>query len=653
MTGKAFWTERRVRGAVLLGAALLAGVVYLNALANGYAVDDGAVVAQNPVVHGLGDLRAVLLGPYWPETRSLYRPVTLLTLALQWAVHGDSPAVFHAANLLLHACATALLAAMLLRLGADPLGAALGAAVFAVHPLHVEAVANVVGRAEILATLFYLAACCVYLGARRVSPARTAAIAGLMLLAMGSKEIAVTLPGALLVLDALRSRGERTGVVAIFRRNLGIVAVLVATVGAWLLLRRAVLGRVLGDSPAAFLADLGTVERWAMAVRLWPEYLRLFFWPADLSAEWGPATIEVPTWGDPRVWASLALMLALAAVAVRAWKRERWVSAAVLWLAVTVFPVSHFAFATGVMLAERTLYLPSAALALLAPPLVEAVRRRPREVRRVAAGVAVALLAVAAARTWVRTPVWRSSATVFGSLVEDHPEVWRVDWHIAEMLVQAGRGDEALPYFDQALAKTRHGNPRMVEQYTRWMLLAGQPARAEAALRQVPRHWGAAPVPGLYRARALFDLGRYREAIAVAGRVYRSPPGRAWEPEARHVKALAYDALGVRDSAEAEANAGLRDPAWSRGAAGWFHRARLRALAGDTAAAGAALARAHQRVAPGLRPALRLSPLPPVTHPALRGWVHWSPDGRVGGMREIARRARAGEQAVAAGGPGQ
>lgn len=614
---------------------LLALLVYANALMNGYAIDDEPILVTNATVHGLGNLRGVLLGPYWPGTQSLYRPITLLSLAVQWAVHGNAPAWFHLGNVLMHAAATALLYVLVLRLSGGVWGAALGAAVFAVHPLHVEAVANVIGRAEILSALFYLAACNLYLGARRLGPGRMAGIAALYLLALGSKEIAVTLPGALLLLDALRSRHEGASLPAIARRNLGIVTVLVVALGGYLLLRNAVLGATLGDAPAAPLNGLSMVERWAVAARLWPEYLRLMLWPADLSAEWGPDTLMVPTWRDPSPWLSLGVMLALAALAAWAWKRERWVSAAVLWLAITVFPVSQIPFAIGVMMAERTLYLPSAALAFVAPPLVAALRRQAVSTHRLAAAAGALLLGLAVMKTWTRTPTWKSSSAAFDTLVDEHPEVWRVDWKAGQLLFGAGRGDEGMHWFERGLAKTRYSHALMVEEYTRWMIRAGESRRAERVLRQAMRYHPDAPVLHQYLSRALFDQGRYREAIAAARAARGSPYGRPFTPEAQHLEALAFDVLGDRARAAALNDSSLASPGWSTLPAGWFHRARLRALAGDGAGARAALDRARQRAGDEYGPAITLEPLPPPTHPGMRGWVYWRPDGTVGGVRNI------------------
>jgi hypothetical protein len=116
--------------------------------------------------------------------------------------------------------------------------------------------------------------------------------------------------------------------------------------------------------------------------------------------------------------------------------------------------------------------------------------------------------------------------------------------------------------------------------------------------------------------------------------------------------ALAYDALGRRDSAAAQNAASLRLPRWRARPEGWFHQARLRVLAGDTAGARAALDSARARLPAEYAAVLRIDPVPPLMHPALLGWVDWAPDGRIGGLREIAPRVRAADP-VAEGAPPQ
>jgi hypothetical protein len=115
---------------------------------------------ENPLVHDLGRWREIVSSPWWP--RGLYRPFTSLTLAANWTAAPGAPFGFHLVNLLAHAAAAALVCLLAGRL-MSPAGALAAGLLFAVHPVHVEAVANVVGRAEILAGVFLLASALCYL----------------------------------------------------------------------------------------------------------------------------------------------------------------------------------------------------------------------------------------------------------------------------------------------------------------------------------------------------------------------------------------------------------------------------------------------------------------------------------------------------------
>src|SRR4051812_26349467 len=143
----------RLSGACLAG--LLAAAAYGNAVGDGFVLDDAAAIAGN---------RAVTRAPatlwardFWGGRRErprtdAYRPLTSATFALDWRLGGGAPWPFHLTNLVLHGLRTALLVAGLWTL-ATPRVALMAGALFAVHPLHTEAVAGLVGRADVLATL--------------------------------------------------------------------------------------------------------------------------------------------------------------------------------------------------------------------------------------------------------------------------------------------------------------------------------------------------------------------------------------------------------------------------------------------------------------------------------------------------------------------
>lgn len=520
---------------------------YVLALRNGYALDDERIVWRNPVVHGFGNLRELLFGAYWQKSGELYRSVTLLSFALDWTVFGASPGPAHAVNVLLHAAVAVLVAELVRRLGGGIAPSVAAGAVFAVHPVHVEAVASLVGRSELLAALFVLAACHLYLRGPPRSAGRIAAIAALYLLALGAKEVAVTLPALLLVLDAFRDRAERASMRALLTRNAALLAALAGALGLYLLLRRNATGALLGQAPAAYLLGVSTADRVATGVSLWPEYLRLLLWPRSLSADWGPGLLDVVGWDSPRVWLGVALGLAAAAAAWRSWHRGRWTAAAVLWFACAILPVSHLPYAAGTMLAERNLYLPSIALAFLLPPLAAAVARERRAVRLAATAGFALLLALGAARTWRRTPVWASSDAVFASLVDEHPRLWLVEYRAGLILASQGRPAEALPWLESALRKTGVNDAGVALDYVRVMRTLGHYDATEPVLRHLIEVHPKTVPPYFELANLRIEQRRYADALALLDTAARVPRwGAESMPQIHARRVVALDSLRAR-----------------------------------------------------------------------------------------------------------
>ena len=441
-------------------AALLVVIVsagaYANALGNGFALDDVGIIAENPAVTS-PTLEAVLDGPYWPNPREgagLYRPVTTAGYAAQWWAFGGEPMGFHAVNVAGHALVGVLL--LLLLAEFVPLFAALaGALLFAVHPVHVEAVANVVGQAEIYAAAAVLLACWLYVSGERWSEAwrgaRLAAIAALYAVGLGAKEIAVALPALLVALDV--ARAGPTPLRHKLLRELPLLVTLAFVVAAYLVLRTAVLGTTAGEAPAVGLVGLGTGARVATALTVWPEYLRLLLFPLDLAADYGPAVLLPATGWSVDVVLGVLVLAALLGLAWALRRRARVVSLGITWFVISVLPVSNLLVPAGVILAERTLYLPSVGLSWVAAGLVALwpATATARE-RRWALGVGVAALGLLAGRTVARNPTWFDTFTVMNTLAVEHPESYLSFRSRAEGLARVGDVDGARVAFETALA---------------------------------------------------------------------------------------------------------------------------------------------------------------------------------------------------------
>jgi len=233
-------------------AAFLAGALgvamFLNSLGNEFAYDDHHIVLENQAIQSLETLPEALWAPYWPGQYGLglglWRPVVTALFGTQWALWGDNPLGYHVLNTLLHGVVTALVVLLLGEL-LPVAGAFAGGLVFAVHPVHVEAVANVVGLAEILAALFFLWACILILrGGEGMGVGRQLAVLLLFALGFLTKESAVTLPGVLLLLDSSKRKLGLGDIPSYLRRRWPLYGGLVLVAGLILVARRAVLGAV-------------------------------------------------------------------------------------------------------------------------------------------------------------------------------------------------------------------------------------------------------------------------------------------------------------------------------------------------------------------------------------------------------------------------
>ncbi|HEX6976273.1 MAG TPA: hypothetical protein VF147_17820, partial [Vicinamibacterales bacterium] len=312
-----------------VAAALLALVVYANALHNPFVYDDHDTVVSNASIVDLSNFRFVLA--YSP-----FRPVVNISYALDRAMWGPEPFGFHLTNVLLHAVTVTLL--FLLALGligeatassSAPLAAFAAAGVFAVHPLFSEAVGYVSGRSEVMCAVWFLAA---FLAARsamhrpRLWPVLAALAFGA--LAALSKENAVALPVVLLAYDWLFKPGSD----AARRRRLWLVFLPIFAAGiAVALYRVSSLSAVsMGASPQAPLFNALT-----QSIVIW-RYFGLLVWPAGQSIM--HAVHRVTSVADPLAWLAVAGLVAVAAGAFLLRRREPLVTLAAIWFFSAIAP---------------------------------------------------------------------------------------------------------------------------------------------------------------------------------------------------------------------------------------------------------------------------------------------------------------------------
>ncbi|HVE12348.1 MAG TPA: glycosyltransferase family 39 protein, partial [Elusimicrobiota bacterium] len=345
-----------------------AALPFLNGLRGAFVYDDIPIIAQSPLVRGRAPLSAFFASSYWRHAAQagvsarggLYRPLTILSYALTWRLGTGAPWAFHAGNILLHALTTLVLFSLLKRLGSSRGASALGAAAFAVLPVHVEAVSWCVGRAELLAAFLMLAAW--RLLHREERRGRLAAGLACYALALLSKESAAPLPAALILGELLGSGAPRE----LVRRRLPVWLAAFGVLLGYLSWRASVLGSALvvgapyfgGRSRLVVLLTMAKffVRGWllpmATGLGLSPDYSRPDFPDA------------APT--DALAWACAAAAAALLALALRSFWRKRspW-AFAVLVFAALAAPLSNLLVPMEILGADRILYIPSLAFGAL------------------------------------------------------------------------------------------------------------------------------------------------------------------------------------------------------------------------------------------------------------------------------------------------
>ncbi len=370
-------------GLVAWTMGLIAIATFLPSVANGFVFDDVQVVVEQTTLHSLSNFFEIISSPWW------------------------SVGVF---------------------------GAVIGTAIFVVHPVHVEAVASVVGRAEVLVGLFAAVTALLYRWDGILASyddrswRRYIATGGTMMmlvLGLGSKENAVVIPGLLVLVDWMEAKSKNRSFDSWFRSHWILwVATLVLTL-EWVWLRSELLGGLIGDDPAPGLEATGIIGRVIIMAPIALQYLRLLVFPLHLSADYSPNFVSVDAGLTVSAVAGFVLLAVMLVLVVMTAKRAPLVAFGLVWIAGSLSIVSNIIVPTGVLLAERTLYLPSIGLIFVVGYLATKVSRKHVTSACIVVSTIVSLGVV---RTAYRIPVFKNDANFFPRLALDAPGSFRSLW---------------------------------------------------------------------------------------------------------------------------------------------------------------------------------------------------------------------------------
>ncbi|MEX2178832.1 MAG: tetratricopeptide repeat protein [Gemmatimonadaceae bacterium] len=537
MTRRGWWGLAIVIAALALAASG-------NSVTNRFTYDDVYILERSAARMGtLAGWWREFATSYWPAMGSHgdgYRPLTILGFKLQWMLAGGSPMPFHAVNIALHVVTA--VAVFWLAGGVLPLAAAwIAAALYAVHPVHVEAIANVVGQSELIVALLVTVAMALYVHGRRAGPlsaGRWTVIGVLYAIGMLFKEHAITLI-ALLPLAELTVVADRTPLRARAERmRLPMLALLLVAV-AYLWPRSLVAGGGTGFQPfAVFQAlDLSHGDRILTMIGAAPEWLRLLVWPARLTTEYTPPYLEVAQGPSLAQLPGLLVLIGTLGLCLATWRRSPVTAFGIGWMVLTLLPASNFILPAGFIIAERTLLLPSVgaiiALASAVPWLYERVEgRRAREVAT--AALLVVVVALGIGRSVDRNRAWKDTETLLRRAIRDSPESYRAHLMLGGLMFERRNLTDGEVHVREAFRLFPH-DPLIV-----WVLAEQYRSRGfcEPAIRYYETFLLLEPdVPGGHASYAACLLHQRRPDDARAAALRSLERGGALAPARRVLRA--------------------------------------------------------------------------------------------------------------------
>jgi len=354
---------------------------------------------------------------------------------------------------MLHAAASVVLFAALLRLTRRRWRSAFVAAVFALHPLHVESVAWISARKDPLSGLFFAAALLAYARERESGGAARWRLVVLTLAVLGwmSKPTVVALPFVMILIDVWpleRTRGEG-GV-----RRLDPAALRRCVLEKWPLFLVTILGSVVtiaaqrSGGAVASLAEVGILGRLANAAVSCVVYLRRFLWPSDLAVFYPHLGDRLAPWAVP---GAVLLLLAISAAAWQQRVRRPYFLVGWLWFLVTLAPVSGIVQVGSQAMADRYMYLPLIGLAIaITWGASDGLGRRPGG--RVALGIlGVGLVAAQIAATSAQLVHWRNSEALFRRALAVTERNHVAHSYLGAALLARGETEEAIAHWREAL----------------------------------------------------------------------------------------------------------------------------------------------------------------------------------------------------------
>jgi len=448
-------TRRRLLFFLIIIAAALCS--YASCITGEFVFDDIPLIVENHLIKDVGNIPEILgLTGKLPY----YRPVRMVSYALDYRLFGLDPRGYHVTNIVLHLATAWLVFLVVLHLARDDIIALSAALLFTVHPVNTESVAYISGRRDLLSTLFYMLGFYLFLRYRATRKALLyPGIIAAFLLALGSKEMAATLPAVFLTYDIVVHFNKTS-----ISRSLSHMLVRLFAAAGTVVRKYALFYAPFVIAACAFLYFKAVVHppshgltyygghvwtNFFTVARVIVHYLKLFLVPVTLNADYSfnafPVTLSV--W-DIRAWGACAIVSACIWWAIKMLGHSRMLFFALMWFFITLLPVCHI-IPHHELLAERYLYLPGIGIFFLGSTLVYNLVHTKSP--RVFVALVLIIAVLFSARTVKRTGDWENGRTLWEKTVITAPGCARAWNNLGSEYYKENNHEKAQHCYDRAI----------------------------------------------------------------------------------------------------------------------------------------------------------------------------------------------------------
>jgi protein O-mannosyl-transferase len=529
--------------------ALVVGTlaVYWQTSGHGFIrLDDGQYVYENPMVQA-GLTASGFDWAFTTFTAANWHPLTWLSHMLDCQLFGLDAGAHHLVNVAFHLANSVLLFLICARMTRRPWRSLVVAGIFALHPLHVESVAWVAERKDVLSTFFGLLALLLYVRYTEAATTwRYIAMASFFALSLMAKPMLVTFPFLLLLLDFWPLRRLQWPVQWLAVKRLLLEKAPLLAMAA---VSSVVTIRAQRVEAMASLTTLSIPDRFANAVAAYGSYLGKAFWPANLAVLY-PFHAPQPA----SVLAALAILVGISWLSLRLIAQRPYLSVGWFWYLGLLVPVIGILQVGSQSMADRYMYLPIVGLSIAVvwgtADLLES-RRLPWYWAASLAGAVLLLLSIAAYR---QAEYWKDSRTLFEHTLAVTEGSYVIENNMALIMAEEGKRDEAIDFYRKALA-IQPGLAEAQVNLAQELMKSGKPDEAFPHLTEALRVKPNLPLAQMDLVLLLADRGNMEEANRHLDELLRLSPGDA---EAQSYSCFVLRRLGRLDEAIIHCNESLR-----------------------------------------------------------------------------------------------